>query len=39
MDNSVGQMVEHIKDNGKMVSKMGKEPIKIKKEFKEVEFG
>ena len=39
MDNSVGLMEELIKDNGKMANKMGKELIKIKKEYKEVEFG
>ncbi len=38
-DNLAGQMEDAIKDNGKMVNKMEKEPTKINKEYKKMEFG
>jgi hypothetical protein len=38
-DNLFGQMVDPTKDNGKMVSKMGRGPTEIKKEWRRVEHG
>jgi hypothetical protein len=39
LDSLVGQMVDVIRGNGKMVNKMEKVLIKIKMELKDVGFG
>ena len=39
MDNSYGQMVEAIREHGKMVSKMDVELIEISKDYRSREHG